>query len=270
MNRSEDAGRTVSDYREFPAPLALAEYLLCFWTQTIRSPVGFAQRVLPDCCVDILLINDVPLVVGPWTEPFVAPLPPGTNIIGVRCHPGLAPSLLGLPASELRNCSVPLCDVWGSDKTARFARIPDEPSLSARMSAMEAALRDRVANASPPDKATRAAIQWIARRPHGRVEQLSQWLGLSSRQIQRRFVTAVGYGPKLFQSVLRFQQLLHLAGRAGAQGNLAQLAADAEYADQAHMTREVQRFSCQPPSISLLSARCTLRLSGLVQTRGGP
>ena len=98
MNRNEDAGRTVSDYPEFPAPLALAEYLLCFWTQTIRSPVGFAQRVLPDCCVAILLINDVPMVVGPRTEPFVAPLPPGTNIIGVRCHPGLAPSLLGLPA----------------------------------------------------------------------------------------------------------------------------------------------------------------------------
>jgi hypothetical protein len=63
---------------------------------------------------------------------------------------------------------------------------------------------------------------------------------------------------------------MHLAGRAGALGNLAQLAADAEYADQAHMTREVLRFSCQPPSISLQSARCTLRLSGLVQARSGP
>jgi hypothetical protein len=36
------------------------------------------------------------------------------------------------------------------------------------------------------------------------------------------------------------------------------------------MTREVLRFSCQPPSISLQSARCTLRLSGLVQARSGP
>jgi hypothetical protein len=64
-----------SEYREFRPPLALAEYLLCFWTQTIRSPVEFAQRVLPDGCVDILLMNELPIVVGPWTEPFVAPLP---------------------------------------------------------------------------------------------------------------------------------------------------------------------------------------------------
>jgi AraC-like DNA-binding protein len=270
VNRNEHWGGAASDYREFRPPMALAEYLLCFWTQTIRSPVEFLQRVLPDGCVDILLLDEVPMVVGPWTEAFVAPLAPGTNIIGARCHPGLAPSLLGMPAAELLNRSVPLGDVWGSAGTARFRRIADEPSLSARMSAMEAALLGRVANAIPADKATRAAIQWVARHPHGRVEQLSQWLGLSSRQIQRRFTMAVGYGPKLFQSVLRFQRLLNLVARAGIRRNLAQVAADADYADQAHMTREVQRFSGNPPSKLLQSPRCALGLSNLIQTTGGP
>ncbi len=208
------------------------------------------------------------MVIGPWTEPFVAPLAPGTNIVGARCHPGLMSSLLDMPASELRNQSVPLRDVWGRAETARFARIAEERSLSARMSAMEAALLGCVANAAPVDKATRAAIQWIARHPRGRVEQLSEWLGFSSRQIQRRFTMAVGYGPKLFQSVLRFQRLLNLAARAGSPRNLAQFAADADYADQAHMTREVQRFSGNPPSMSLQSPRCALRLSGLLQAAG--
>ena len=129
---------------------------------------------------------------------------------------------------------------------------------------METALLTRVAKASPVDIATKAGIQWIARHPHGRVEQLSQWLGLSSRQIQRRFAAAVGYGPKLFQSVLRFQRLLNLAATAGVQWNLAQFAADAEYADQAHVAREVKRFSGEPPSAMLPSSRCTLRLSSLI------
>lgn len=270
MLRDEHEGGTVSDYCEFRPASALAEHLLCFWTQTIRSPVEFAQRVLPDCCVDILIMNEIPMVVGPWTESFVALLAPGTNIIGARCHPGLVRSIVGIPASELLNRSVPLRDIWDSAETARFARIADEPTLSARMSVMETALLDRVANASPVDKATSAAIQWLAWHPQGRVEELSQWLGFSSRQIQRRFTVAVGYGPKLFQSVLRFQRLLNLAARAGVRRNLAQLAADADYADQAHMTREVQRFSGNPPSILLPSSRCTLRLSGLVQKTGGP
>jgi len=214
-------------------------------------------------------MNEVPMVFGPWTKHFVVALAPHTNIIGARCHPGLAPTLLGIPASELLNRSVLLCDIWGSAETVQFARIADEPNLSARVSAMGAALLGRVANASPLDKATRAAIQWIARHPHGRVEQLSQWLGLSRRQIQSRFTLAVGYGPKLFQSVLRFQRLLNFAARADVQWNLAQFAADAEYADQAHMTREVRRFSGNPPRMLLHSPRCALRLSGLIQTMGG-
>ena len=265
MIRNHQVGIAASDYREFRPPLALAQYLLCFWTQTIRSSVEFAQQVLPDGCVDILLLNEAPIVVGPWTESFVAHLAPDTNIIGVRCHPGLAPSLLGMPASELLNRSVPLCDVWGSGETARWARIADETSFSARMSAMETALLGRVTKASPVDKAMTAAIDWIARRPHGRVEQLSQWLGLSSRQIQRRFTMAVGYGPKLFQSVLRFQRLLNLAAGERVRRNLAEFAADADYADQAHMTREVQRFSGNPPSRLLQFPRCGLRLSSLIQ-----
>jgi AraC-like DNA-binding protein len=170
-------------------------------------------------------------------------------------------SLLGVPASDLLNQSVPLCDVWSSAGTAGLARSVEETTLRARMSAMEAALLARVANARPVDNATKAAIQWMARHPHGRVEQLSQWLGLSCRQIQRRFTAAVGYGPKLFQSMLRFQRLLYLASDGGVQGAL-----EPEYADQAHMTREVQRFSGKPPSMLLASSRSTLRLSGLIRS----
>jgi len=114
----------------------------------------------------------------------------------------------------------------------------------------------------------KAAIQWVAQRPRGRVEELSRCLGVSSRQIQRRFSVAVGYGPKLFQSVLRFQRLLHLAARRGSHSSLAQFAVEADYADQAHMTREVQRFSGTVPSRSLESSRCTLRLSDLIEPAG--
>lgn len=260
----EHAGGNVSDYREYRPPLPLAEHFLCFWTQTVSSQAEFSQLVLPDCCVDIILINETAVVVGPWTEFFVAHLSPGTNIIGARCFPGHVPNVLGIPASELLNQSVPLRDAWSRAETARFVRIAQEPTLSARMSAMEAALMGRMTGAGESDKATNAAIHWLARHPHGRVEELSRWLGLSSRQIQRRFTMAVGYGPKLFQSVLRFQRLLNLAARAPAGWNLAQLAASADYADQAHMTREVHRFSGSPPSIALQSPRCTLRLCDLV------
>jgi AraC-like DNA-binding protein len=59
-------------------------------------------------------------------------------------------------------------------------------------------------------------------------------LGMSARQLQRRVSDAVGYGPKMLQRVLRFQRL-----QALEPAPLAELALDAGYADQAHMTAEV-------------------------------
>lgn len=256
----------ASTYREFHPSRDLAPYLVCHWIQTIHSRTEFAQRVLPDGCVDVLLINGVATVIGPWTRPFVANLPPGTNIVGARICPGMASSLLGIPASELLNRSVPLDDVWGSARTSEFGRVADQRTVQARMSAMESLLLTREVTTRPVDHAIRAAIQWIARHPHGRIEQLGQWLGVSPRQIQRRFTTSVGYGPKLFQSVFRFQRLLHLTSNEGVQGNLARFAVNADYADQAHMSREVKRFSDKQPRALLRTSRSTLALSGLMDT----
>ncbi len=163
-----------------------------------------------------------------------------------------------------RRCTLPSRTRAGP--SAQFERIADEADIVARRSAIEAALLNRIARAAPVDETVSAAIQWLARYPQARIEQLGRWIGLSCRQLQRRFTEAVGYGPKMFQSVLRFQRLLNLANNVGVQRSFAQFAAEAEYADQAHMTREVQRFSGKPPSISLQSPRCALRLSGLIHS----
>ena len=266
MNRDTHAG-VVSDYREFPSPAPLAGHLLCFWTQTISGTRDvFLHRVLPDACLDIVFINDEPpVVVGPWTEPFLAHLAPGSMIVGARCHPGLAPGLLGLPASQLLNRSVPLRAMWSAAASGRFGRVSEQRNLPQRVGAMESALLERLAQPRPVDHAMCAAIRWVANHPHGRIARLSEWIGCSSRQLQRRFTSAVGYGPKTFQSVLRFQRLLSLAARAVAPRSFAQFSVDAGYADQAHMTREVQRFSGSPPTVLLRSAQCTLSLSNLLR-----
>jgi AraC-like DNA-binding protein len=270
MNRDVQADSTVCDYREYPPPLPVAGHLLRLWEQTVvGSRDEFTQLVLPDGCIDIVAINEeAPFVVGPWTQAFVARFSPGTIIVGARFHPGVGPSLLGLPATALLNQSVALTDLWGGPASARFARVAGETNLQARKSAMEMALLHRLGNRETVDGAMSFAVKWLAQHPHGRIEQLSQAIGISSRQLQRRFAAAVGYGPKLFQSVLRFQRLLSLAGRASAPKNLAQFSAEVGYADQAHMTREVRRFSGSPPTALLPSARCALRLSNLLQETG--
>jgi AraC-like DNA-binding protein len=90
-------------------------------------------------------------------------------------------------------------------------------------------------------------------RPGARVASVADELGLSARQLQRRVADAVGYGPKLLARILRFRRLQALAApRAdGSSGDprvpLVELALDAGYADQAHMTDEVTRLAGLSP-----------------------
>jgi AraC-like DNA-binding protein len=266
MTPEAPASDASSDYREFPVRPGLAEHFFCFWTQSIGHKSAYTHRVLPDACVDIVLIDDhEPQVVGPWTNSFVVQFPAGTKIVGARLHPGMTPALLGIPATELLNQSITLAALCGQEQSESFSRVSDAPTLTTRRLILGDILVNRMRSSASPDPAITASIEWLAHHPHGRVEQLSRWLGISSRQLQRRFSAAVGYGPKMFQSVLRFQRLLHFAGNHARQ-SLADLAARAGYSDQPHMTREVQRFAGCTPTELLPSAESTLRMSDLFKT----
>lgn len=263
----ETAGTTVSVYREFEPPPTLKTHLVCFWTQSINRLQGaYLHRVLPDGCLDIVFVNDgPPSVVGPWTESFIARLAPGTNILGVRFIPGRAIAFLGLPASEVVNKSVLLSSLGRNPAGDACNQVACASSPSLRRQSLEAALLRVLGSVKPVDHSTIAAITWLARHPRGRIRELSQWLGLSNRQLQRRFTAAVGYGPKMFQSVLRLQRLVSLSHRVTDKLNLAARSWEAGYADQAHMTREVLRFSGIQPTVLLDSADAALELSGLLR-----
>ena len=268
MNLEDQPPKILSEYREFIAPARLASRFLCFWTQRIIGTQGtYEHRVLPDACIDIVLINDEPpMVFGPWTVPFVARLAVGTIITGARLHPGRASCLLGMPASELLNQAIPIAMVKGAMQSIRLEKVTEEPNAAARRSTLAQVLLASVESSAPFDRAVLAGIQWLSRHPHSRIEQLSHWVGISERQLHRRFSAAIGYGPKMFQSVLRFQRLLKTAREAGAEQSLADLAASAGYADQPHMTRDVHRFANIRPTMLLRFAESTLRMSDLFKT----
>jgi AraC-like DNA-binding protein len=258
----------ISIYRErLPLP-ALAGHVLCVWSQVIGAgETTHRQRVLPDGCADLVWIGEAPAVVaGPATGPVIVPLASRTIVVGVRLRPGAA-AMLGPPVSALADRDTPLGDIWGRDPLT--APIAGQGSIGARLAAAQAVLATRLADAGPPDRSIEAATRWLARHPAGRIEELAGFLEMSPRQLHRRFVAAVGYGPKTFQRVLRLQRVLTRAARSPHE-SLAGLAADAGYADQAHMSRELQALTGQSPTVLLQGAQSTLALSDLFKTEAAP
>jgi AraC-like DNA-binding protein len=268
-------GVPSSTYREFAPPAALASHVLCVWAQVIGDGGSVhPHRVLPDGCADVVWIGEAPPVVaGPATGPVVVPLAPRTLVVGIRLRPGAVHGALGAPASELANRDTPLDDIWGAAAGPFAVRVVDQSSLPARLAAAEAALALRIANADPPDPLIIAATQWLARHPEGRIEDLARLMDVGARRLRRRFAAAVGYGPKTFQRVLRLQRALTLAGgnaRPRASLSLAMIAAEAGYADQAHMSRELRALTGRSPGALLPGCGSTLELSDLFKTAAPP
>jgi AraC-like DNA-binding protein len=216
-------------YRELAPPPDLAPYVACVWTS-----VHHGGTIFPDGCVDLVWHGTHLVVAGPATGPMSPDLAVGDLVCGVRFRLGVAGTALGLPAGELADSNVPVAAVWGD--------WVDERVAAGGMPALLDVVRERLLGV-PVDPLARAAAVAMA-APGARVDALGAELGVSERQLRRRFADAVGYGPKTLARVLRFQRFLALA-RGG--DDLARLALSAGYADQAHLTRETRRLADRTP-----------------------
>ncbi|MDX6688777.1 MAG: hypothetical protein QOG15_234 [Solirubrobacteraceae bacterium] len=228
-------------YREHAPPQALAAWLECMWEREGGEPV----RVVPDGCIDIVWIERAGThVVGANSTAFVVDLGPGTRVAGARLRPGAAPALLGISGLELRDGRAAIEDVWDDDGRRLAWALDNEAD---RVGTLLAALAARAQAAAPPDPLVRAAVARLDERA-APVSAVARELAVSERQLRRRVETAVGYGPKRLARVLRLRRALE-AAHAGTE--LARVAADAGYADQAHFTHECRALAGVPPSAVL-------------------
>jgi AraC-like DNA-binding protein len=207
----------------------------CTWEQA--TVAKHQQRVVPDGCVDLIWWGEGLSVAGPDTRARVVALRPGSRLIGVRLRPGAAGAVLGLPASELCDSFPDAADVLGRQVAAGLVEelsAGQDPHVLLRRAVELRGVRE-------PDPLVSAAVRALG-RPRARVGVVAVELGVSTRQLQRRISDAVGYPPKMLQRVLRFRRL-----QALPPAPLAELALDAGYADQAHMTAEVTALAGVSP-----------------------
>jgi AraC-like DNA-binding protein len=230
----------VEPYRERPTRVLGA----VLWTRTAE---GGEYRILPDGCMDLLLMDDELIVAGPDSRAWTGTAEAGTRYAGIRFAPGTAPAFLGVPARELLNERVSLRELWSPARSRRLldrVRAAADPTLALEEAAVS--LADE-----PPDGLIIHVLRSVRNgtlRGGAGVFGLASSVGLSERQLHRRCLNAFGYGPKMLDRVLRMNVALDQA-RTGIA--LADVAALTGYADQAHLTRDVKALTGVPPGVLL-------------------
>jgi AraC-like DNA-binding protein len=219
-------------YREWDPPPAWRQVVACCWEQRVTA--DRVQRVVPDGHADLLLHDSGAIeVVGLFDQVDLPHLARGTRIRGIRLRPEALAPTIGVTASELTNRTTDAADVLGA-RRARLLR--DDRRLDAWLRSIEL------------DGRTARAVELLAAHQVG---DAADRLGITIRQLRRVLVTDVGLAPKAFQRVLRLQRFLASSERGRT---LADAAAEAGYADQSHLTRDVVDLTGVTPA-SLLEER---------------
>jgi AraC-like DNA-binding protein len=116
--------------------------------------------------------------------------------------------------------------------------------------------------AAPADPIVEGAVAMLEAADGAiRVSEIARRLGVSSRELGRRFLRIVGLSPKFFGQVLQINRAIALL-YAGRTGSFAEVASEAGFFDQSHLNRAMRRFFREAPSTFLKSEHYALETFG--------
>ena len=249
-------------YQEFKPQPPLNRFVECFWTLESEVPSSHPERILPDGCVELILnfgarfsqhsgdaaaLQPRNFLVGQMTGPIM--ISPGgpVQVLGIRFQPGGTVAFLRLPLHEITDQVVELGSLSSKFERELLRVASQSPSLVEKINAVERFMTRRVTSYDPDSRLLMLAARIVDSGGTVSVDQLAGDAGLSSRQLERRFLREIGLGPKLLGRIIRFQQVF----RAVEQGESAwaTLAVECGYYDQAHLIRDFKQFSQQTPAV---------------------
>lgn len=242
-------------YAEAVPGAGIAPSVLAVWAfqADVTPPAEHPYTVWPDGCSSLVVVDTgaAPprlVVVGPRAVAHRPRVAAGMRLWGLRLWPDTTHAVLGVDPRGLRDavgpCPVALPE-WTASLVATLAR---EREMRAGLRALEEAATPHLLAARPSDATVRRAIQVVvARRGEGRVADVAKAVGLSTRQLQRRFRAGTGLHLREWARIRRLRETLgaHLAAPAETWSHRA---AEFGFVDHAHLTREISALTGLTPS----------------------
>ncbi|MFE6857134.1 helix-turn-helix domain-containing protein [Nocardia sp. NPDC057668] len=238
-------------YREalIPAAADLAGIVAHHWAVRwdLRGSAPYEVETLPGPAVVLVVESGKCRVHGVLRGRFSHALTEAGDIFGTTFRPAGFRPLLRRPVSGLTDRVVPGTDVFGPAAERMAARIASTGDIDERRVIAETFVRDHLTAPTPALDLVNSLVDEIMNdRECLRVDDLVDRHGLGKRVLQKLFREHVGVGPKW---VIQRYRLHEAAQRLDAREiELATLAAELGYADQAHFTRDFKAAVGRSPA----------------------
>lgn len=173
------------------------------------------------------------------------------SYLELRLAPLEAYTVLGLPIDQLGDQIVDLSDVLDAPNRWLGDQLREAPTWRRRYTLLDRFLLQRVDRGPRPSPEVRQAW-WRLAATGGSVPigQIAREVGWSHKHLITRFRQQIGLAPKTAAQVVRFDRMWRAMDTHPAP-DWGRLAADAGYADQAHLIRDFRRYTGTTPAALL-------------------
>ncbi|WP_159923871.1 MULTISPECIES: helix-turn-helix domain-containing protein [Nocardia] len=255
-----------------PPSLPVGRYVEWYWAVRwdLRGRPPYRAEVLSYPSVNVTFerseMRTGGFVTGVTTTKFIRELSGVGETFGIRFRAGGFGAFTGLDVGSLRDRAVPIADVL-PDTAGLTERVLDAPTVERRRCVVEEYLADHPAVEDPTYRLVLRIVDAMAGDQElTRVDQVTERFDVPVRTLQRMFRRYVGAGPKWVLRRYRLQDGADLLAK-GRTEDLAALAADLGYFDQAHFSRE---FTAEVGMAPLEYAKNSLRLRNEVTAKVMP
>jgi AraC-like DNA-binding protein len=251
-------------YQEYPIAEPLKPYVKVIWSMESDESWAPPMRILPDSCVELVIhfnkpykttFNNNKSEIQPQSfvvaqmKNFIEIEPHGKiGMISVRFSAQGAYHFFGMPMKEIANGIVDLKLVWNNLAKEIEDRIVTCNDTNERNHIIQHYLLIQLSKNGKSD-ATLDHSLFLIHSAHGqiRADAIAAKLGMSNRQLVRKFSNSIGLSPKEFSRIIKFISSLNYL-KTNRDTNLAEAAYSCGYYDQAHFIHDFKGYSGLTPS----------------------
>lgn len=187
-------------------------------------------------------------LIGLWTEAYEVRFQKKVEVLGIRFKPDGFYALFGIPVAEFNQRNTDMEDVLGLAFRDYVGRLREAIDAREQLKLTEHFLLKMLQKNDQTAPYLQSAAELI-RNESGEisVDELSQKVFISPRQLEREFKNVIGLSPKAYIRIARLQQAQRLI-RQNRFANLAQLSYHCGYYDQSHFIRDFKKITGVAPT----------------------
>ncbi|MBA4745676.1 MAG: AraC family transcriptional regulator [Muricauda sp.] len=252
---------------EYAPSKALRNYVQCYWYLDDAYQEPIVDDFYPNGCVKVVFsieldVNrigtDGTLNKEPWTEIIGQMTKPYRLKVGgmgktfcIRFYAHGFSRFSNIPLNELNDLTLSSDYLFAKDFGQFVGDCLIDGKIQRLIEGVDAFLTSKLFenDLGLKDEISEHAVKFVLRNPNNpNWDELVRQCGISHRYLQRIFMEKIGFSPKFYQRVVRFQKVLkHFSETPYI--NFTETAHRFGYFDQAHFIKDFKHFTNTTPSL---------------------